>query len=168
MNHISELQSYLSYALYFQNPKFKFKTYFIVHNFFKIQIWNLFTLCVSFPKSKLQSYLLYASYLQHPKSQFKSCLRYALYLQNPNSSPVYFMYHVCNIQNPNSNPVYVMHYICKAVNHIMLLQFPVIPLTLCIYNSPGDRGSSVVKVLCYKSEGRWFDPSWSHWNFSLT
>ena len=21
----------------------------------------------------------------------------------------------------------------------------------------GDRGSSVVKVLCYKSEGRWFD-----------
>ena len=22
-----------------------------------------------------------------------------------------------------------------------------------------DRGSTVVKVLCYKSEGRWFDPS---------
>ena len=32
----------------------------------------------------------------------------------------------------------------------------------------GDRGSAVVKVLCYKSEGRWFDPSWCHWNFSLT
>ena len=31
-----------------------------------------------------------------------------------------------------------------------------------------DRGSALVKVLCYKSEGRWFDPSWSHWNFSLT
>ena len=30
------------------------------------------------------------------------------------------------------------------------------------------RGSTVVKVLCYKSEGRWFDPSWCHWNFSLT
>jgi len=29
------------------------------------------------------------------------------------------------------------------------------------------RGSTVVKVLCYKSEGRWFDPSWCHWNFSL-
>jgi len=26
----------------------------------------------------------------------------------------------------------------------------------------------VVKVLCYKSEGRWFDPRWCHWNFSLT
>ena len=31
-----------------------------------------------------------------------------------------------------------------------------------------DRGSSVVKVLCYKSEGRWFDPRWCQWNFSLT
>jgi len=31
----------------------------------------------------------------------------------------------------------------------------------------GDRGSTVIKVLCYKSEGRWFDPSWCHWNFSL-
>ena len=26
----------------------------------------------------------------------------------------------------------------------------------------GDRGSTVVKVLCYKSEGHWFDPSWCH------
>jgi len=24
---------------------------------------------------------------------------------------------------------------------------------------------TVVKVLCYKSEGRWFDPSWCHWIF---
>ena len=31
-----------------------------------------------------------------------------------------------------------------------------------------DRGGAVVKVLCYKSEGRWFDPIWCHWNFSLT
>jgi len=29
----------------------------------------------------------------------------------------------------------------------------------------GDRGGT---VLCYKSEGRWFDPSWCLWNFSLT
>ena len=32
----------------------------------------------------------------------------------------------------------------------------------------GDRGDTVVKVLCYKSEGRWFDSRWCHWNFSLT
>jgi len=31
----------------------------------------------------------------------------------------------------------------------------------------GDRGSTVVKVLCYKSEGRWLDPSWCHWNFFI-
>jgi len=31
--------------------------------------------------------------------------------------------------------------------------------------SVGDRGSTVVKVLCYKSVGRWFDPSWCQWTF---
>jgi len=29
----------------------------------------------------------------------------------------------------------------------------------------GDSGSTVVKVLCYKSEGRWFGPSWCQWIF---
>ena len=29
----------------------------------------------------------------------------------------------------------------------------------------GDRGRTVVKVLCYKSEGRWFDSSWCQWVF---
>ena len=28
-----------------------------------------------------------------------------------------------------------------------------------------DRGGTVAKVLCYKSEGRWFDPSWCQWIF---
>ena len=32
----------------------------------------------------------------------------------------------------------------------------------------GDRGGTVVKVLCYKSEGRWFDSRWCYWYFSLT
>jgi len=27
----------------------------------------------------------------------------------------------------------------------------------------GDRSSTVVKVACYKSEGRWFDPGWCQW-----
>jgi len=31
----------------------------------------------------------------------------------------------------------------------------------------GVHGGTVAKVLCYKSEGRWFDPSWRHWNFLL-
>ena len=32
-------------------------------------------------------------------------------------------------------------------------------------HSKEDRGSTVVKVLCYKSEYRWFDPRWYHWIF---
>ena len=39
-------------------------------------------------------------------------------------------------------------------------------LTIIIFVE--DRGGTVVKVLCYKSEGRWFDPSWYQWIFSLT
>jgi hypothetical protein len=31
----------------------------------------------------------------------------------------------------------------------------------------GDRCGTVVKVLCYKSEGRWFDSKWCHRNFSF-
>ena len=34
------------------------------------------------------------------------------------------------------------------------------------YINTGD--GTVVKVLRYKSEGRWFDSRWCHWNFSLT
>jgi len=34
----------------------------------------------------------------------------------------------------------------------------ILPLLLRV-----DRGSTVVNVPCYKSEGRWFDPSWCHW-----
>jgi len=37
-----------------------------------------------------------------------------------------------------------------------------------IYIPAGDRGSTAVKVLRYKSEGHWFDSSSCHWNFSLT
>ena len=37
-----------------------------------------------------------------------------------------------------------------------------------VHGSIGDRGGTVVKVLCYKSEGRWFDCRWCHWNISLT
>ena len=38
-------------------------------------------------------------------------------------------------------------------------------LTYWRYELLGGRGGTVVKVLCYKSEGRWFDPSWCQWIF---
>jgi len=35
-----------------------------------------------------------------------------------------------------------------------------------MYEGGGPRwGSTVVKVLCFKSEGRWFDLSWCQWIF---
>ena len=40
-------------------------------------------------------------------------------------------------------------------------------ICLCM-SCVGDRGSTMVKVLCYKTAGPWFDPSWCHWKFSLT
>jgi len=36
------------------------------------------------------------------------------------------------------------------------------------YDIKGDRGITVVKVLCYKSEGHWFDPSWCQWIFAIS
>jgi len=35
------------------------------------------------------------------------------------------------------------------------------------YNHIDNRGSTVVKVLCYILEGRWFHPSWCHLNFFI-
>jgi hypothetical protein len=32
----------------------------------------------------------------------------------------------------------------------------------------GNRGDTVIKVLRYKSGGRWFDSRWCYWNFSFT
>jgi len=72
--------------------------------------------------------------------------------------------------------------LCPLSNHgspVTLLKFQMAPKLMLlissgsrkkepIYTCLGDRGSTVVKVLCYKSVGRWFDPSWCHWNFSLT
>jgi len=49
---------------------------------------------------------------------------------------------------------------------IIILIIIIVIIIYCSYN--WDRGGTVVKVLCYKSEGCWFDPSWCHWNFSLT
>ena len=38
----------------------------------------------------------------------------------------------------------------------------------CPSKYSGYRGSTVVKVLCYRWEGPWFDSICCHWNFSLT
>ena len=61
--------------------------------------------------------------------------------------------------------------ICLQISYLILKLIFVTLTHLCkclkyifIY---GNRGGAVVKVLCYKSEGRCFDPRRCHWNFSL-
>ena len=43
------------------------------------------------------------------------------------------------------------------------MNFSLLHVSFC-----GDHGGTVVKVLCYKSEGRWLHSRWCHRNFSLT
>ena len=50
----------------------------------------------------------------------------------------------------------------KVVNVLSVTE----TLIFCtLQNQTGDRGSTVFKVLCYKSVGRWFDPSRCQWIF---
>ena len=72
--------------------------------------------------------------------------------------------------NPEYNIVYFfwqISFLFKVHLKILMLYRTVTVAggTLCTcamiswYNvSVGDRGGTVVKVVCYKSEGRWFDP----------
>ena len=67
-------------------------------------------------------------------------------------------YKTYSVENSISN--YYFHTInkCNGSDRIYFIM---------LVESGWNRGSTVVKVLCYKSEGRWFDPSWCHWNFSF-
>jgi len=75
---------------------------------------------------------------------------------------------VCSPFNLNNYKEILLH-----TNLLTRYNLPAVLFNICMkYNklpiSLGDCGSTVVNVLCYKSEGRWFDPRWCHWNFSLT
>jgi len=54
-------------------------------------------------------------------------------------------------------------FVCVPMYHI-----PSAIITVPFILRKVDRGNTVVKVLCYKSEGRWFDSRWCHLKFSLT
>jgi hypothetical protein len=51
--------------------------------------------------------------------------------------------------------------------HMEVYIFYVYTYMYIIYMGTAD-GGTVVQVLCYKSEGHWFDSRWCNWNFSLT
>jgi hypothetical protein len=50
------------------------------------------------------------------------------------------------------------HCAYRGVVNIHYIQY----IYMCV--GGGDRVGTVVMVLCYKSEGRWFDSIWCHWN----
>ena len=76
------------------------------------------------------------------------------------SSYVIGVVHFSRFLHYNSRIVLLLHYSFICIKS-MLLEWHNDSMT------NGDRGGTVVKLLCYKSEGRWFDPSWCHWNFLL-
>jgi len=69
-------------------------------------------------------------------------------------------------QHPDIFPFSSMRATCFA--DLIILDFTTLLIFVGSTNYDEDRGGTVVKVLCYKSEGRWFDSSWCHWNFPLT
>jgi len=49
--------------------------------------------------------------------------------------------------------------LCFSAQHACRIQRNYYYYYYYYYSTTGDHGSTVVNVLCYKSEGRWFDPS---------
>jgi len=64
----------------------------------------------------------------------------------------------------------ILYDVCWTVHHCdnWRIETNLMPLDILLYSLLAHRSGTVVKVLCYKLEGRWFVPSWCHWNFSLT
>jgi hypothetical protein len=68
-----------------------------------------------------------------------------------------------SLRFPHQNPVHTsplpIRSKCPAAKAAAFFFLVYIYYMLC--------GGRVVKVLCYRSEGRWFDSRWCHWNFPL-
>ena len=54
--------------------------------------------------------------------------------------------------------------ITQSTFHLLSPFSFILPIITNIIHPFGDRGGTAVKVLCYKSESRWFDPSWCQWH----
>jgi len=76
---------------------------------------------------------------------------------------------MCRLGFLNVCPILLVEHKCHDVaadcHFVCLYRTHVFDRSIC---TVWDRGSTVVKVLRYKSEGRLFDPRWCHWNFFLT
>jgi len=80
------------------------------------------------------------------------------------------MLHVSALFEPSSRhklqEILFFSFVLQFLSYCIGDPFCITNHNYCLYGVRcGDRGSTVVKVLCYKSEGRWFDPSWCQWIF---
>ena len=57
-------------------------------------------------------------------------------------------------------------YCCYSAHFMKLIEGPLTKNFCVLHIQSVDSGSTVVKLLCYKSEGRWFEPSWCQWIFN--
>jgi len=55
--------------------------------------------------------------------------------------------------------------IFSRVNYLLNFLIKITIKNISLYRRNEDRGGTVVKVLCYKSEGHWLDPSSCQWIF---
>ena len=103
------------------------------------EVMPIFNLDTHLEPFVLPIYLPSKSYFQH----LKICMSFPVSLSPPSSN--------CKWDNTHLflNKTFLSNY--TGYSHIL-----------------GDRGGTVVKVLYYKSEGRWFVRRWCHWNFPLT
>ena len=79
----------------------------------------------------------------------------------PKQPPIFFLYWK---MGSNRAKTFVLYFTLKFCFGCPMM-FVILPKHVAMF---GDRGSTVVKVLCYKAEGSWFDSRWCHWKFSLT
>jgi len=88
-----------------------------------------------------------------------------IYLVRAQMCVITVLQNACLLPNVSNNSV-----ICLLTvrNHSVLSNYSLdyVPAKMSdLYTSNkyhGDRGGTVVKALCYNSEGRWFDPRWCH------
>ena len=64
----------------------------------------------------------------------------------------------------------IVWYDCDTIQKLLISKCTIYPNKKLsrlsrVHICEGDRGSTVVKVLWYKSEGRWLDPRWCQWIF---
>ena len=86
---------------------------------------------------------------------------------------VYCLHSVRNVDVALGSEYTVQYCMLEFDLHLLQLIFCFHPVSVdcdqlalhAVCYDSGDHGSTVVKVLCYKSEGHWFNPSWCQWIF---